>query len=70
MAMNIQVAHYKWNRVVKRWECQRTSAYSVRARVVEAYHNDPFLSLLREQSGVQLQYDPGVDIDPVGEPVV
>jgi hypothetical protein len=47
--MQIQVLHYKWNRVFKRWDRMRVSHYAWRPAVVLAYDREPFLVQKRQQ---------------------
>jgi len=51
--MNIEIQHWKWNRVFKRWECLRTSAYAVQPAVVEAFRVSHALAQKRQQLAVQ-----------------
>ena len=56
--MTIELAVWKWNRVFHRWECQRRTAYEMRADAVAWFHACPTLVEKRRQSATQRPWHP------------
>lgn len=56
--MTIELAVWKWNRVFQRWECQRRTAYEMRADAVAWFHAWPALVERRRQSAIPRPWHP------------
>ena len=61
--MQIQIAHYKWNRVFNRWECMRRDSYVVKPAVVQALDVAVALVQKRLQSAIPHPLHPSDRID-------
>ena len=60
--MTVELAIWKWNRVFQRWECQRRTAYDMRADAVAWFHAWPALVEKRLQSTIQRPLAPRLHI--------
>ena len=56
--MTVELAVWKWNRVFQRWECQRRTAYDMRADAAAWFLAWPALVEKRRQSATQRPLHP------------
>jgi hypothetical protein len=68
--MHMEILHYKYNKVFKRWECLRRSRREIPAAVIQAFGISLALVQKRQQSSVPHPWHPDVRTGHACEPVV